>query len=554
MQATYRASAPPRFVAPSPSSAEPEITALDGFGRLRRAERLLVRACSSGDIAKISLRRPERSSAETSIRASLLAFIARGGLQLRGRRLQLMGAWIEGRLDLGDASIAGSLWFYRCRFDAAVLLDGARVAGSAVFAGCHLSGLMAEACTIAHDLTLNAGCVVDNDLRLSRAQVGGNLDCSRLDLRGSGEPGTPRRPLVADGLRVGGDVRLVDGFQAVGEVRFGGARIGGDLHASGQFNGNAVAEGRRGAALSLDRIMVQGSVRFDSSFGAAGCVAMRRARIGGDLDATGASFDWLGDASWEDSATLVLDRAHIRGALILRELRTPLLGASFVDARVGTLTDDRSTWGERLALDGFDYSRFGEGAPLDSVFRTGWLERQEPAHLKAQFRMQPWRRLIRVLRRMGHEHRAGSIALRRERWLRRVGWVGAWAPPALRWLPRAGHALLGLLAGHGYRPGRLVAWLAVVWLLCGGLYWAASESASSSHAAPATDSTLGPFAYSLDRLLPLVDLGQGTTWPAGPDWTHALRWVAYFESGFGWIAALLLLASIAGWVDRDRQR
>ena len=73
-------------------------------------------------------------------------------------------------------------------------------------------------------------------------------------------------------------------------------------------------------------------------------------------------------------------------------------------------------------------------------------------------------------------------------------------------------------------------------------------------AAPATDSTLGPFAYSLDRLLPLVDLGQGSTWPAGPDWTHALRWVAYFESGFGWIAALLLLASIAGWVDRDRQR
>ena len=491
------------------STSEPGVTALDGFGPLRRAERLLVQACASGDIAKVGLRRPERSSAGASVRASLLAFILHGGLPLRGRRLQLIGAWVEGRLDLGDASIAGSLWFYRCRFDSPVLLDGTRVAGSVVFAGCRLAGLMAEACTIAHDLSLNAGCVVDNDLRLSRSRVGGDLDCSRLDLRGSGEPGPPRRPLVADGLHVGGDVRLVGGFQAVGEVRFGGASIGGDLCASGQFNGNAVAEGRRGAALALDRVVVHGSVRFDAGFGAAGSVSMRRARIGGDLDATGASFDWLGDASWDDSATLVLDRARVHGALILRELRTPLLGASFVDARVGTLTDDRSTWGERLALDGFDYSRFGEGAPLDSVFRAGWLERQEPAHLKAQFRMQPWRRLIRVLRRMGHDHRAGSIALRRERWLRRIGWVGAWAPPALRWLPRSGHVLLGLLAGHGYRPGRLVAWLAAVWLMCGGLYWAAGERAGASPAAAATDSTLGPFAYSLDRLLPLVDLGQG---------------------------------------------
>ena len=554
MEATHRASALPRNAAISPSSTESDLTAIDGFGSLRRAERLLVQACASGDMAKVSLRRPERSSSEISIRASLLAFILRGGLPLRGRRLQLIGAWVEGRLDLGDASIAGSLWFYRCRFDSPVLLDGSRVAGSVTFACCHLSGLMAETCSIARDLALNAGCVVDNDLRLGRARVGGDIDCSRLDLRGGADAAQPRRALVADGLRVGGDVRLADDFQAVGEVRFAGARVGGDLRASGHFNGNAVAEGRRGAALVLDRVVVHGSVRFGSGFGAAGSVSMRRARICGDLDATGASFDWLGDASWDDSATLVLDRARIDGALILRELRAPLLGASFVGACVGTLADDRSTWGERLALDGFDYSRFGDGAPLDTGFRVGWLERQDPAHLKAQLRMQPWRRLIRVLRRMGHEHRADSIALRRERWLRRIGCVGSWAPPALRWLPRSGHLLLGLLAGHGYRPGRLVAWMAAVWLLCGGLYWVAGELGQTSVAPASIGTAIDPFAYSLDRLLPLVDLGPASAWAAGSGWTNAMRWVGYLETGFGWIAVLLLLASFAGWVDRDRQR
>jgi hypothetical protein len=283
-------------------------------------------------------------------------------------------------------------------------------------------------------------------------------------------------------------------------------------------------------------------------------VALRRARIGGDFDTTGANFDWLGDASWDEGGSLVLDRARIDGALILRELQAPLLGASFVDARVGTLADDASTWGDRLVLDGFAYSRLGDGAPLDTVFRTGWLERQDPAHLKAQFRVQPWRRLIRVLRRMGHEHHAGSIALRRERWLRRVGWVGAWAPPALRWLPRAGHFMLGLLAGHGYRPGRLVGWLAAAWLLCGGVYWAAEETGHATATSSSAGDGFSPFAYSLDRLLPLVDLGASGAWAEGSHWTHPMRWLSQFESGFGWLLALLLLASLAGWVDRDRRR
>jgi hypothetical protein len=526
--------------------------ALAGFAPLRRAERLLLQACSRGDIAKIGLRRPEEALARLSIRASFLAFVLRGALQPHGRRLQLVGAYIEGRLDLGDARIACSLWFYRCTFDSPVLLDRSHVAGAVSFAGCHLSGLLAEACTIAGDLTLNAGCTVLNDLRLTRARIAGNLDCARLDLSGGRHPAQPRRALVADAVQVGGEVRLAERFQSVGEVRFSAARVRGDFCASGHFNGNALREGGRGAALLLDRAVVGGSVRLDGGFNAAGRVAMRRARIGGDLDSTGANFDWLGDGSWGSSGSLVLDRARIEGSLVLRTLQAPLLGASFVDARVGILCDDASTWGERLLLDGFAYGRLGDGAPLDSAFRSAWLERQEPAHLAAQFRVQPWRRLIRVLRRMGHEHHAGSIALRREHWLRRIGWVGSWAPPALRWLPRAGHGLLGLLAGHGYRPGRLIGWLVAVWLLCGGVYWAAAEQGPAASTTLLAEQGFSPFAYSLDRLLPLLDLGQAGSWTATAAWTQAMRWLGQAEAAFGWLAMLLLVASLAGWVDRDR--
>jgi len=538
----------------TPSAIELETAALAEFAPLRRAERMLVRACRSGAIAKVGLRLPVAPSAEIGVRSSMLAFILRGGLAVRGRCVQLVGACVEGSLDLGNQTIPNSLWFYRCRFDSPVLLDSARVAGGVCFAGCHLPALLAEGCTIDADLELHAGTTIDEDLRLSRARIGGDLDCSRLDLSGGEDPTPSRRALLASGMRIGGDATFGKGFQALGEVKFTGARVQGDLRASGLFNGNPAAGGGRSPALRMDRIEVEGSVLLERGFGAAGCVSLRQSRIGGDLDATGASFDWQGDAAWVDGQSLVLDRARIDGALILRDLRTPLLRPSLLDARIGSLVDDTTTWGSQLALDGLRYGQFGDGAPLDATFRIDWLERQLPVHLGAQFRTQPWRRLIRVLRRMGHDHRAASVAIRRERWLRRIGWVESWAPSGLRWLPRSGHWALELLAGHGHRPARLLAWLATVWLACGAIYWAGAQFGVAPAPAPAEDLMLGALGHSLDRLLPLIDLGQSASWAAKSTWAEPIRLLGRAETAFGWAALLLWLASLAGWLDRDRRR
>jgi hypothetical protein len=533
------------------ASIDHDAVALAPFGPLRRAEVMLVQACTTGEIAKVGLRRPEAASRERSIRARLLAFILRGGIQLPGRRIELMGAWIEGRLDLGGLDFNGSVWFYRCNFDLPVVLDTARFSGSVTFSGCHMLSLLADDLRVGKDLTLNAGCSVESDLHLRRARVGGDLNLARMDLSNGRESAPARRALVADGARIGGDVKLTDDFQAIGEVRFHGARVGGDVLASGHFNGNQLAEGGRGTALLLDRAEIHGSVLFDPKFGAAGCVSLRRARIGGDLDATGASFDWLNDAAWSDGVSLALDRARVEGALILRELQSPLQSASLRGARVGTLCDDVQSWGERITLDGFTYESLGEGALANARYRIGWLERQVPSHLRAPFRMQPWLEAARVLRKMGHEHGASLIAVRRERWLRRIGVVGAAVPAWMRWPVRAGHWVLGALCGHGQRPGRLVTWLAAVWLLCGGAYGAAVAMGDTATA----QGKFSPLGYSADRLLPLLDLGlqPPVAWGEPNAWTAALRWVSYAEAGFGWVALLLLVASLAGWLDRERK-
>lgn len=545
-----------------------DLPTLQPFEPLWPAELIVLQAAAAGAIAKVGFQRPQGPSPNTRVRAAFLGFLARGGgagAPVGGRRLQVVGAWIEGRLDLAWARVPMSLWLYRCTFQAAPVLEGARIAGSLSFPDCALPGLNAESCEVDGDLALNSGCRVDGELLLTRATVGRDLNCDRMRLGGGQDRRQPAGRLVADGATIAGDVLLTGGFEAAGEVRFKAARIGGDLRAgNAHLTAGLDAAGTRGVALDLDRSQVGGSVRLDAGFSAAGQVRMQQARIEGDLDGSRAAFDAVGDARWGDhSAALLLDRAQIGGALVLRHLQDPLQGASLVDAQVGTLADDASTWGQHHVLDGFAYRRFAADAPTDAPGRLDWLTHQRAAHLGDDFRPDPWRRLIDVLRRTGHEHSAGSVAIGRERHLRRAGLIGRCAPRAQRGLARLAHGLFGLLAGYGHRPLRLLACAIVVWLACSGVYWAAAERGAMAPSAalrlaeprlahcppdcealPNTVPAFQPFVYSLDVLLPLLDLQQVRYWaPVRP---------ADTRSAAGWrgpppLTLLTWLEALCGW-------
>lgn len=566
--------------------ALPGAPSLHDFEPLLRAEAIVLSAAARGDIAKIGYRRPRAPTPEVRLRAEFLAFLARGGsaaAPVAGRSLQIMGASVIGRLDLAGATLPMSLWLYRCSFGAAPQLDGARVLGSLSFSDSALPGLQAEGCRIDGELALGAGCSIDGEIRLARSSVGGDLNCERLQFPGGSQPTrTLRRRLVGDGMRVGGDVNLQGGVETVGELRFVGAQIDGDLRASAaHLSADINAAGTRGVALNLDRVCIGGDLRLDAGFSAAGTVRMQQARIDGDLDCSGAAFDTIGDASWgECGSGLRLDRAQIGGALILRGLREPLQGASLLDASVGTLTDDAASWGQDHVLDGFAYTRFGAGAPTDAPTRIHWLTRQAAAHADLDFRPDPWRRALGALRRMGHDASASALVIGRERHLRRIGRIGLGAPPALRWLAHLVHAAWGGFAGYGHRPWRLLGAGALVWLLCGGAYWAAADRGGFAPAAwAATDARLAacrvdcarlpagvpafqPWLYSLDALLPLADLRQQRHWaparlaivPQVEPWlgVPALQLLIWFEAACGWALALTWLAGRFGLGDRDR--
>jgi hypothetical protein len=487
---------------------------LHDFEPLLLAELIVLRAAVAGNIAKVGFRRPRSPTPDVRLRAEFLSFLARGGgggAAVRGRRLQIVGACIVGRIDLGDAGVAMSLWFFRCTFGSPPQIDGAHIGGSLSFGDCALPGLRAEACRIDGDLAINSGCAVDGEVRLPRARIGGDLLAT-------------------------------------------GSRLSADLD----------ADGARGIAIDLTRAFVGGSLHLDGGFSAAGQVRLQQAQVDGNLDCSGAAFDAVGDASWGDNATgLLLDRARIGGALVLRDLQVPLQGASLVDARAGELLDDATTWGQHHVLDGFGYTRIGPGAPVDASFRLDWLARQNAAHLAEDFRPDPWRRVIRVLRRMGRNAQARDVAIGLEWHLRDARRIGLGTPAPVRSASRLAHLLYGRLVGFGHRPARLAASMLAVWFVCGALYWAAARQGGFVPW-PANAPKFQPFVYSLDVFVPMLDLQQARHWTPADTAADGsleqafgaplLRVLTWLEALCGWAMSVTLFAVATGLAPRDRSR
>ena len=279
-QDTLRVQPPaPRHMTTAPGHAEslePGRFALAAFAPLRPAEQVLLRAFLDGDIARVGLRRPLLPSASITVRGEFVAYLARGGPEGRfpPRRVQIVGAWIDGGVDLRNASVPEAFWFYRCVFNATPRLDGARVGGSVSFPGCLLPGLRAEDCSFAGNLALNSGCTVRTEVRLARARIGRDLNLERLHLRSAEHSDMPiQRRLSAEGARIDGHAIMQGGFESDGDLYLVGLRLVGDLRASGaRLSGGIDRDGQRGDALNLDHARIAGSVVFDHGFSATGLV------------------------------------------------------------------------------------------------------------------------------------------------------------------------------------------------------------------------------------------------------------------------------------------
>lgn len=427
-------------------------------------------------------------------------------------------------------------------------------------------------------------CLFKGEVRFLSVNVKSDINLSKSKIENAGE-----NNFSCDRANFNGAVKFSEAI-CDGPIRFLGVYIGSNL----DFRGVKVRS-EKSSALALDRSTIKGNLYLSDKFEAVGEITLSSAKVGKSVICTGGNFSNKGGNA------IVAQGLQVQEALFFRKLIIPVNGVNLSSCRVGRLVDDEQSWGDRLSLDGFVYESISGGSPTDAPSRLRWLKKQRTEHLGSSgkgksFRPQPWKHLRKVLFDTGHFADANEIAVAYQTQIYNIGLVGQarsdlnpFVALVRRLVARITHKAFGMLIGYGYKPMRLVAWMITVWFACGLIYWGAAingimaptnplifqqkkykdcVSPTSNwyfcEKLPEEYSGFSAFAYSLDVLLPVVDLQQEKDWaPMIPTpkviWfqevvnftpKHIVRLVLWFEIIFGWIASLLLIAVVSGLSKR----
>ena len=562
---------------------EPALAALFAtFEPLSAAEARLLRELGDGALIRFGDGRPRpREDPERTIRAAFLRTVIVHGaaaLGLHEKGLQLAGAAIRGALDLEGCRIGRNLGLLDCAFDAVMVLRGA-VVDSVGLDGSGVPGLVADRLEARGDLYLR-GVAASGPVVLTGARIGGELVADGLEVTAGGE-----LALDAERVKTAGSV-LLRGAGLVGGLRLRGADVGADIAMTG-----AKVARPEGVAVDGDGLAARGDVVLRLAR-VEGDVALVGARVGGDVDVSGGRF------VAPDGAALSLVRAVVEGALIARQGCRFEGAVNFNGARAGALVDDPAAWPEpgALLLNHFAYDAI-LGGPADAELRLRWLALQNPGRWGEDFWPHPYEQLSAVLADMGHDDDAQRVLLEKERLQRRVRRQRVASRP-WRGLLALKDGLLYVTIGFGRLPLLAFAWLFALWLVGTGVYGALAEhdafrpnvpvvlrspewvlcgteapaalfvpslgteraglaapgqSQLACYRAQPEAASFPPFntwMYSLDVLLPAMEIGQQTHW--SPDvrkpWGSAGRGFLYLPVIMGWVLSLLAVAGFSGIV------
>ncbi len=373
--------------------------------------------------------------------------------------------------------------------------------------------------------------------------------------------------LDADSSTTANSVFLSGAFSAFGRVNFADASIDGNLDCQ---NGLFTAPGFD--ALNADRCVIKGSVflRRDpllpgADFRSDGDVTFKHAKIGGDLCVgPGAEVECLTlDGARLDALDIKPDSLPPAGGLWLDGCVYRRLGESSQTAQYGlALLNCQPKVFRSAQLRPQPYLQMasvltstglqGEGNYILMTLASLKLWRRDlplsPSYIKrvalnvyyysrAEFSYY-WSFLAGAFQALNRRQDFSPYYLKknRARYRRRILGVGAYLNEGTNLLLWPIRFVLWATAGHGYRPFRAVIWLVVVWLFGAVVFDTAREqrliaptaSLSQSSSPTGPSPPFNAAVYSLDVLLPVLDLGQERSWhPIQPTETRAPSYPQY---------------------------
>lgn len=466
-----------------------------------------------------------------TVEASLLSMLLTANTGASGwthRPLRLSGARITGTLDLESATLTRPLYLEDCFMEDSITLNDAD-AITIRLTGCHLPGMLCSGLHTRGDLRLNDGFTAIGNIDLHGARIGGKLDC---------DGGTFINPhgtaLTAHSLKVEGDMWCTDGFRVTGEVDLLGAYIGGQFDCHGGIFSN-----KNGKSLKASRVTVSGSMYCREGFTATGEVNLRSAHIGGQLSCVQGTF------SNENDVALRLYRTEVAKDVVFgpRSL-TGMLNLSF--AKIGSWRDAETTWPDKgkLRLNGLSYSFIEAQPPVSARRRLQWLQHNAEGYLP-----QPYDQLASAYTAQGDDSAARTVQISAQ-WRRRAALAAAkgWRRRALWPFRMFWSVILWATIGYGYRPWQIVAPIGVLYGF--GCWW---FNHAVGHGEMVRMKGLDPHVqfngarYTADLLVPGASLGERVHF-------IAVGQAAWWATGYtlaGWALAAMLIAGLTGVFKRQ---
>ncbi|MEU6145934.1 hypothetical protein ABZ848_37030 [Streptomyces sp. NPDC047081] len=460
---------------------------------------------------------------------SATALDCAGTFYLTNARVQdlliLRGATIStpsGNLQMSELTVGGGLYMGR-GFSCAgtVNLCGASIGASLELLDATLTGPGPDA----GDYALHLGCaLVGGDIQAERGLVvDGPITLADTSIRGSVVLKGARlnhpsgTALTAARAHIGGDLDCRDGFSAHGTVDLCDARIGGSLLLDGA---ELTAPDSSPTALSAHGIDVGGVAHFSRGFTVHGKVGMSNATVRSSLSFKGAILD---TAVAEEA---LVCRSTTAAALFLQFREPPRGVVDLSRTKAALIWDEPATWPASLILDGTVYGILRPALPATE--RLPWLARDPQG-----FTPQPYEQLATVYQSHGRDADARTVLVAEQRSLRPT-----LASPARLW-----SLLQDATVGYGYRPLRAV-WLLLCLLAAGSVLfgtWRPEPVGGGPYP------RFQPVIYTLDLLLPLVDLGQERAYePSG-----AMQWAGIVLIGTGWLLATTVAAGASRVLRRN---
>lgn len=455
----------------------------------------------------------------------------RDGLQVTGR-FRLPGARIGGQLSFGTATLSnpGDDAFTATKLVVegnAQFSDGFSATGEVCLLAAHIQGqlnfsgavldnpdadaLLADESTVDASLNFRDGFDGRGSVSLKGARIGGDIGMEGASLAKPGDD-----TLSAQGMEVSGSVYCRYGFTSVGRVDLSGVRIGGQLSLR-----SAVLRNPGQSALVATLSAVGADVIADGDLAVHGTLDLSRLTVTGDITVDASMIDGAGKTA-VDLAQTTAQTLYLNG---MSSGRIRLNNANF--RVVSHEPEDWPTPGA-LSIDGLSYTSL-RPAEVRAAQWLRWLHRALPDG----YRPQPYEQLARVLRRGGRDHEARVVQLAKQRHRR----------ASLPWHSKPWGWVQDVTVGYGYVPWRAAGWLGFFWL-SGCAYFSTQHPISHQDAG-----TTGyqPALYTLDLILPMLNLGQRNVW----QFSAGAQIAALLISAGAWILGITVLAGLTRALTRN---